>query len=495
MASPPNPTTNVPAPTFGPQGFQAPSEQAILSGTLADINAAFGGNLNVANLFSPQAQLASSMAAIIGNSNDTFVFYTTQTDPAFATGRMQDAIGRIYGMTRNPPVATSVNCLCSGIPGTPIPVGAQALDTLSNLVYNCTLAGIIPPSGQITLPFACSVTGPISCLPNFVNQIFRAIPGWASVTNPQAGTTGRDQESRAQFEQRRQASVQANATGINGAIRGAVLGITGVLDCYVIDNPTNGTVTLGTGTVLSAYSLYVAVSGGNPGAVAAAIWGNKPPGCSYTGNTTVTVYDNNSGYSPPLPSYQVTFEIVNNLIIYFNVKIVAGPTVPSNAGALVQQALFTAFDGETGAVVPGIGAVLTGSQFLSAITGLGSWAQVVSIQMGSIHNDPSGLTVFNGSISNGLLTVTSVVSGTLSPGMALTDGTIGNLSAAGFFIIDQASGTPGGIGTYDITALPSLVVGTEQMTGIQTNNNAINVGIDEIPTYALPNGFLSFLDL
>ena len=57
--------TNVPQPVLTDTGFQAPTQQQILAGVLADLNAAFGGNLNISNLESPQGQLASSMAAII----------------------------------------------------------------------------------------------------------------------------------------------------------------------------------------------------------------------------------------------------------------------------------------------------------------------------------------------------------------------------------------------------------------------------------------------
>ena len=40
-------TTSVPQPTFGPTGYIIlPAESAILTGVFADINAAFGGNLN-----------------------------------------------------------------------------------------------------------------------------------------------------------------------------------------------------------------------------------------------------------------------------------------------------------------------------------------------------------------------------------------------------------------------------------------------------------------
>ena len=89
------PGTNVPAVTFGTNGFQAPAEQDILTGVMADINAAFGGGLNQ-SLSSPQGQLATSIAAIIGSCNDAFVNLTNQMNPAFADGRFQDGIAEIY---------------------------------------------------------------------------------------------------------------------------------------------------------------------------------------------------------------------------------------------------------------------------------------------------------------------------------------------------------------------------------------------------------------
>ena len=64
MANAPALTTNVPPCTLGPNGFQAPQQSAILAGTFADIDQAFGGGLNP-SLTTPQGQLASSMAAII----------------------------------------------------------------------------------------------------------------------------------------------------------------------------------------------------------------------------------------------------------------------------------------------------------------------------------------------------------------------------------------------------------------------------------------------
>ncbi len=121
-----SPTTNVPLPAFGPTGLIIPTESAILGGVQADINGAFGGGLNPA-LTTPQGQLATSLAAIIGNCNDTLLELNNQMDPAFASGRNQDAIGRIYFISRNPALPTVVTCNLTGLPGVIIPVGAQAI--------------------------------------------------------------------------------------------------------------------------------------------------------------------------------------------------------------------------------------------------------------------------------------------------------------------------------------------------------------------------------
>ena len=64
--------STVPQPTFGDNGFVAPAESDILTAVENDINAAFGGALNM-ELSTPQGQLASSETAIIGDVNAMFL--------------------------------------------------------------------------------------------------------------------------------------------------------------------------------------------------------------------------------------------------------------------------------------------------------------------------------------------------------------------------------------------------------------------------------------
>src|SRR5713226_6062534 len=105
--------TSVPRPTFGDKGFVAPVEADVLAGVQADVDAAFGGGLNP-GLYTPQGQLASSEAAIIGDSNAMFLWFCSQVDPAYSSGRMQDAIARIYFIERIPGQPTVVTARCLG---------------------------------------------------------------------------------------------------------------------------------------------------------------------------------------------------------------------------------------------------------------------------------------------------------------------------------------------------------------------------------------------
>lgn len=467
-------TTNVPSPTWTDTGFKIPATADILTGVQADINAAFGGNLNL-DLSTPQGQLATSEAAVIDNVNQVFLKYTQQVDPSYAESRMQDGIGRIYFLTRNPAEPTTVNALCTGLSGVSIPTGAIAIATDGNR-YTCTSGGTIPVSGSITLPFACITTGPIPCPVGALNQIYQAVPGWDSITNVADGALGNDVESRQAFETRRAASVALNSLGSLPSVASAVLAVPNVVDAYITENNADTSVTIG-GVTINPHSLYVCTSGGDPNAIAYAIWSKKAPGCGYNGNTTVTVYDENSGYAQPYPAYQVSFQTAISLPISFNVTMTNTTNVPANASTLVQNAIINAFAGNDGGAPARIGTTLFASRFYSTIAALGSWAQIISIKVGST-NTPS--SVFTGSITGNQLTVSSVASGTIAIGQRLYDSTAS--LATDTRIIALGTGT-GGTGTYTVSK--TFNVASETMQGVSQNRDDVLVNINQIPTTSL----------
>lgn len=467
-------TTNVPSPTFGPTGFVLPSESAILAGVQQDINAAFGGVLDQ-SLTTPQGQLAQSETAIIGDANNQFLYISNNVDPAFSSGRFQDGIGNIYFLTRLPALPTTLQIACVGLVNVVIPVGAQIQDSSGN-VYACTTAGTIPAGGTITLPFACLATGPIAVPAGNAVSIFQAISGWDTVTCL-SGVIGRTVEGRAAFELRRQQSVALNAVSVNDAILAVVLNVPGVVDAYVIDNPEPTVTTVG-GVALNANSVYVAVAGSfTPLAIAQAIWSKKPPGCAYTGNTTETVSDPNPQYSTP-PMYSVSFETAVNTPIFFSVTIKDSTSVPSNALALIQGAIDTAFSGQDAGIVPRIGSEIFASRFYSDIALLGAWAQIISLQIGC-GNVPSA--TFTGSIAGTTLTVTGVTSGALAVGQFIADASGEIVSGT------QITAGSGSSWTVSITQ----TVASETMFGVVANQNDVTMNINQEPTFAAANVLLT----
>jgi uncharacterized phage protein gp47/JayE len=370
-------TTNVPSASFSDLGFISPPESAVLAGVLADLNDAFGGNLNTA-LETSQGQLASSLTAIIGDKNTQFALLANQVDPSFASGRMQDAIGRIYFLDRIAAEPTTVDTDCVGAVGTVIPTGVYAVATDNNL-YVCVQGGTIGPTGTLSLQFACVVTGPIPCPENSLTTIYRTIPGWDSINNATDGVLGQLTENRAQFEARRAASVAVNSVGPVPAIRGAIRAVSGVTDCFVYDNAKKLTVTYG-GISIAPNSLAVIVVGGADLDVANAIWSKKGGGCGYnTGNTTVTVYDDDPDYSAPYPSYDIIFTRPTPTLVYFAITLAASNLVPSDAVTQIQNAMLSAFSGGDNGPRATIGSTIFASRFYSTIANLGSWVQIRTV--------------------------------------------------------------------------------------------------------------------
>jgi hypothetical protein len=419
--------TSVPTVTFGATGFLVPSTLQVMTGVIEDIQGAFGGVLNLdvnvpASLKTSQGQWATSWTAQITNSNNAFLLQSQMTDPAYAFGRWQDAIGRIYFIERKPAQPTALQVACNGAQNVQIPLGAIIQDPSGNL-YACTQSGTIPAGGSITLSFAAQVAGPTAVPPSV--SIKQTIFQWDSVAIV-SGVVGSNVESRAEFEVRRQDTVAGNSFGAIGSIIGAVAEVPSVLDYFGFNNNTNAPVTLN-GVTIAANAIYICVAGGAPADVAAAIFSKKGGGAPMTGNTTVTVFDNNPLYSAPVP-YQITYEIPNALQILFDVVLVSSPAVPSDANTLVQAALVAAFQGTT-----------LSASFIASITGT-------------------------------ILTVTEIDSGTIVVGQTLSD--LSGLVVNGTTILGFITGE-GGVGTYTISQ-PQTVV-SEQMTTESLQSTTSNI--------------------
>lgn len=385
-------STNVPAITWVNGSPVLPTEQSILAGVQADINAAFGGGVNP-SLQTPQGQIAQSETAMIGEKNSQIAYIANQVNPSMASGIWQDAIGEIYFIQRIPGAGTVVTATCTGAVGTVIPVGAVAQDN-NGYLYSATASATIPASGTISVQFQNQEQGPIACAPGALNKIYTAIAGWDTITNATAGALGNDVEGRQSFEARRSASVAGNSVNSLQSIYAEVTQVPGVIGAMVVDNPTNSTVTYGaTSYSLAAHSMCVSVAGGTSTAIAEAIWGKKPPGCGYNGNTTVTVYDTN--YTTPIP-YSVTYLTPTATPIYFEIEIKNSALLPSNITTLVQNAVIQSFNGlDGGGPAVTIGSTSYSGRYYANINAINPYVNVIEVYLGTSAS-PSTLLISMG---------------------------------------------------------------------------------------------------
>jgi uncharacterized phage protein gp47/JayE len=183
--------------------------------------------------------------------------------------------------------------------------------------------------------FTCDTIGAEVLPASSLTEIVTPVTGWDSVTNPSAGTTGREVETDEEFRIRRELSIiSGNAT--DESIRSAVLNnVDSVTTCNVFSNRTD--VTDGEGR--PPHSFETVVQGGTDSDVADEIWIRMPSGIETYGNVNggsgITIQDSLGHdqiikFSRPADVY-IFVKVRRN----FNTE----ETYPANGDDLIKQAI------------------------------------------------------------------------------------------------------------------------------------------------------------
>jgi hypothetical protein len=218
--------------------------------------------------------------------------------------------------------------------------------------------------------------------------------------------------------------------------------------------------------------MYVCVAGGDPNAVAQAIWSRKLPGCPMIGNTTATVLDSNSGYSTP-PAYTIKFQTALPQEFVMLVSISNSTAVPSTAATLIRAAMLLAFSGSDGGPRARIGSTLHAARFYGGVAGLGAWANIVAIKLGSTGAPKA---TFQASIASTLMTVTSMTSGVIGVGQ-----TIKGAGLADNVLVTSFGSGSGGTGTYNLS-LAQTIAPAQPCYAIYPDLDLATIGIAHVPT-------------
>jgi uncharacterized phage protein gp47/JayE len=192
----------------------------------------------------------------------------------------------------------------------------------SNLTENSLASG-----GDFTADTEGSNTLPA----NTLTVIVTSVAGWDSVNNPEAGTTGRDQETDAEFRIRREtAFLRGNAT--EDAIRTALVqDVEDVSAASVKSNRTLATDIDGR----PPKSFEAVVQGGTDLEVAEKIWKVQPAGIQSYGNVSQNITDSEG------TTQEIQFSRPTEVYIWVKVQrdFNTEEDYPSNGDDLIKQAI------------------------------------------------------------------------------------------------------------------------------------------------------------
>lgn len=343
-------TTNVPIPTFTPTGLQTFDEQTILSGVQEDWVSAFaltGKTLNT-ELTTPQGQLQQSQAYMVAAFQAQLAQLIANVDPMTSSGVYQDALGRIYFLTRQAATFATVPATVTGTVGATLPAGSQVKSS-DGTIWASTSAVVYGAGGTAPVTFQSLVAGSVPAAGINDLKIYQQVPNWVAVSNSAPSSPGTDTENRVEFETRRADSVQIGGVGQAANVRAAIANVTGVTDLFVYNN--GGDVAINYGTTnypIPAHSIGISVTGGSNADIAAAINSKLDCGCGMSTvgglGTLVTVnVQDTVNYVAPYPTYPIRFIRPANTSVYITVNVANLSTLPANYIQQVQAAVAAAF--------------------------------------------------------------------------------------------------------------------------------------------------------
>lgn len=154
---------------------------------------------------------------------------------------------------------------------------------ISTLINTTIVKGGLASAGT----FVADDEGPLPFPIGTIDTILTPVSGWATVSNPIDGQTGRNAETDAELRARA-STFYSTGKATEEAIRQYILNsVTGVVACAVTSNRTGTT----DGDGRPGHSFEVLVEGGDPDDIAEAIWATAPAGIEIHGTTTRTVTD------------------------------------------------------------------------------------------------------------------------------------------------------------------------------------------------------------
>lgn len=259
-----------------PQGFVIPTAAEILADIEADQKGKLGDDLDVSPE-QPLGQLNGIFAAKLRTVWEAALAAYAARDPNGASFQTLTNVAALTGTVRRGQRPGQVQLAVTLDNGTTLAAGAIAGVTGQPTNQWKTIAAAGNTSGG---PVAVEVTavqvnpGPIPGGTWTINQIVTPVTGWTAVSNLSAPLPGTDVETDVELRPRRDAELQSAGSTPLDALRAALAELPLVTEVVCWENAGSAVDTDGR----PPHSVEAMVTGGDPGAIALAIWAGKAGG-------------------------------------------------------------------------------------------------------------------------------------------------------------------------------------------------------------------------
>ena len=331
-------------------GFYADDTETVRAAVAADWVTAFhkDGQVDLnTDPETPAGQLIDSQTAAITEKDTELLYLCNQFDPAKNEGIFQDAIAKIYFLSRKAATPSTATITVRGLSGTVIPVNAQIMSSADDTIWQNVAAFTIGADGTGSGVFRCTTEGLISAAAGTLTRIMTVVAGWDTATNEHAAVVGTLEENRGQFELRRYSSVSLNSRGTAASVYARIMQLDDVIGCVVRENKTNQPKVID-GVTLSPHSVYVCVLGGNDGSIANAMYRTVSAGCDTNGTTDYLVEDDTTGIKE-----MIHFQRPTDADITIRLKFPDAAGFSADDLVVIRQAVFNNFYGEDPTVIDG----------------------------------------------------------------------------------------------------------------------------------------------
>lgn len=316
-------------------GFTRKRLDEILEDKNAAVRGALGDDLNLSPE-SPDGQINGVYSESDSNLWSLAEACYNAFSPSKASGAALSDLVELNGIERQDATSTSVELLCSGVPGVIIPIDSLC-STEGGVIVVKTLSSVtIGAGGTVSVPAESITTGVEVVLAGEITNIDTPISGWAIVTNPLDGITGEEEETDAELRVRRNRSVSRSAISILDSIVAEVLAVSGVTYTAGFENDQDVTDPNG----LPPHSTLIVVEGGGDDDIAQAIFIKKVDGIQTTGNSSGNATDSQGVVKP------INFSRPNKIEIHVRVDINTFEDFPPTGIQDIKQAIVDYANGD-----------------------------------------------------------------------------------------------------------------------------------------------------